>query len=366
MNSEFSKVPLDRIRYSLVWEDSSTLYDALNINSHDRVLMITSAGCNVLNVLLKNPAAVYAIDLNLLQNQLLLLKKHIILNHDYWVFHALLGLGEPSIVQPAIKKLFSTLPKTAQRYWKSFFEKHPAGLLSSGQLESYITRFFHTLSEDEQEKVTKLISFTNINEQAAFFMSNLDNSSFQQQFINYFDDENLSKGRDPKLLKYAIESGGVAFYNRLKQQVQSVILSQNFYFRFFFFGPASVCEEILPPCYRESNYQCLKDQLGKLNIITGEAIDFLLSPAGAEINKASLSNIFEYTSREEFMNVCESLAKNAKSELSIVFWNLLNGQGETLDSNQKNITLKKVSPSSQACFYFRNTLSISIQPVKPI
>ena len=32
MNSEFYNVALDRIRYSLVWEDSRTLYGALAIN----------------------------------------------------------------------------------------------------------------------------------------------------------------------------------------------------------------------------------------------------------------------------------------------------------------------------------------------
>ncbi len=55
MESEFYKVALDRLRYSLVWEDSRTLYGALSIQPTDHVLVVASAGCNALNALLKNP-----------------------------------------------------------------------------------------------------------------------------------------------------------------------------------------------------------------------------------------------------------------------------------------------------------------------
>ena len=55
MHSEFYNVALDRIRYSLVWEDSTTLYAGLNIRPGDTVLVITSAGCNALNALLLGP-----------------------------------------------------------------------------------------------------------------------------------------------------------------------------------------------------------------------------------------------------------------------------------------------------------------------
>ena len=55
MNSEFYNVALNRLRYSLVWEDSQTLYEALAIGPTDNVLVITSAGCNALNALLQHP-----------------------------------------------------------------------------------------------------------------------------------------------------------------------------------------------------------------------------------------------------------------------------------------------------------------------
>ncbi len=354
MQSEFYNVALDRIRYSLVWEDSQTLFDALNINTKDHLLIITSAGCNVLNALLKNPATATAVDINPVQNKLLLLKKHIILHHDFETYQSLLGLEGKNAVSTAGKKLFKTLPANEKSYWSGFLNNHPDGLLTSGKLESYITGFYKTLEDDVQKKLQQLITFKDVKKQYDFFMEHLHNSSLRQDFITYFDDQNLSKGRHPNLFKYANESGGEAFYKRLVKQVSSVLVSSNFYFRFFFFGPQNIPEQLLPPCYQQQNFEPLKEAVSKLTIITSEAIDYLLSPEGKHINKASLSNIFEYTSVSEFKNACNSLYKNSNRQLKIVYWNLLHEQGHE-EQAIDGLSVKILEDNtSQSCFYFKD------------
>lgn len=363
MQSEFSNVALDFIRYSLVWEDSQTLYDALDVNPNDHLLIITSAGCNVLNTLLRNPASVTAVDLNPVQNKLLSLKKHIILHHDFTVYHSLLGFAGREAVCFAKQRLLETLSGDERNFWSLFFEDYPDGLLTSGKLERYITGFYNTLNRIQQQQLQHLLTYKNVNEQYAFFMRHLHNSSLSEAFIDYFDDENLSKGRDPKLLTFTTETGGQAFYNRFVRQVSSSLIHTNFYFRFFFFGPLNLPEDILPPCYRKENYNALKEQLPKLQIITGEAIDYLLSASGVVINKASLSNIFEYTSRHEFENVCQALSKNPYCHLRIVFWNLLNAQGEDYSNYSGNLKIENVKPSEQSCFFFKNVMLLHHSPV---
>lgn len=150
MHSEFYNVALDRLRYSLVWEDSATLYDALAITPADRVLVITSAGCNALNVLLKNPRQVLAIDLNPVQNRLLRLKMHVIRHHEPPVLRGLLGLDGPEQVRAAAGELWTTLPADEQPFWQSFFRSHPDGILTAGKLEAYITGFYATLDATTQ------------------------------------------------------------------------------------------------------------------------------------------------------------------------------------------------------------------------
>ena len=101
MNSEFATIALDQVRYSLVWEDSRTLYAGLAIAPDDHVLVITSAGCNVLNALLAGPRQVTAIDLNPVQNALLRLKCHLISYHGPGVLRGLMGFDGPAAVARA-------------------------------------------------------------------------------------------------------------------------------------------------------------------------------------------------------------------------------------------------------------------------
>lgn len=355
MQSEFYNVALDRLRYSLVWEDHLTLYTALDIQPSDRLLLITSAGCNVLNALLKKPAQVVAIDLNPVQNKLLRLKMHVIENHPYAVLRGLMGFDGPQCVNEAIEQVRITLPVEEQRYWLTFFDSHPDGILTAGKLESYITGFFTTLEEDIQQKLRRLIEFDNVPAQWRFFTNELQTSSFSAQFIQYFDEANLSKGRDPALFTHAQESGGEAFYSRFCSQLSTTLVKDNFFFRFFLFGPQQLPDHCLPPCYQAKQHAQLRALLNRLTIIDGEAVDYLLSVEGQAITKASLSNIFEYTSQREFWRVCSLLAAERASQLRFVFWNLLQEQGADAERmGLTNLTITDQPVQDTACFYFRN------------
>lgn len=364
MHSEFQKLELDRVRYSLVWEGSETLYRGLEIQPSDKVLVITSAGCNVLNTLLKDPAQLVAIDLNPVQNRLLELKRHIIARHDHAVLRGLMGFDGREGVEKAWPALSSTLEAEKQKEWSSFFQENPDGIILAGKLEKYLTGFIRSLEAPVQEKLHRLIGFKDVQRQRKFFMQELHHSSFRQQFIQYFDQQNLSKGRDPRLFRYAGESGGESFYLRLMQQLGSQLGGNNFFFRFFFFGPLQLPERILPPCYRKEHFLSLRKKLPKLKIVNGEAIDYLLSEEGRLINKASLSNIFEYTSEQEFQAVCRALCEDPSRKLKVVFWNLLQDQGcaHGHESSLKKELSDRLS-RQEACFYFRNVRLLETVPV---
>lgn len=362
MNTEFKAITLDSIRYSLVWEDSQTLHHALDINDKDDVLMITSAGCNVLNALIKQPKSLTAIDLNTNQNRLLKLKKHLILNHPFETYLALSGFLDEKDLEECVQQLIKTLDGEEKHFWAEYFKINTKGIVSAGRLESYITSFLITLKQPIKDKLLQLLTFDCVEEQADFFMKNLDKSDFKTAFINYFDDQNLSKGRDHKLLKYAEESGGQAFYNRLVKQINQTLVKNNFYFRFFFFGPKNIPSHILPPCYQQKNYLLLQQNIHLLNIIDGEAIEYLCSDKGSRITKASFSNIFEYTSHQEFQLVCHTLAKKIKKPLHLVFWNLLNSQANNRLIKPKSLTVKEEEVQDTACFYFKNVISLSFNP----
>ncbi|SNC59433.1 S-adenosylmethionine-diacylglycerol 3-amino-3-carboxypropyl transferase [Hymenobacter gelipurpurascens] len=354
MNSEFYNVALDRVRYSLVWEDSRTLYQALNLSPTDEVLVITSAGCNALNALLAGPRRVTALDLNPVQNHLLSFKCYLIKYHSAEVFQALLGLQGPAQVAATWAEVAPSLPTVLRHYWAPFFSSHPGGLLTAGRLETYLTGFLPSLDAATQAALCQLFGFSTVSAQTDFFERELHGTVFQTQFIRYFDEANLSKGRDPQLFRYAPESGGEAFYERLRHQLRTQLARDNFFLRFFIFGPDALPESLLPPCYQAHNFAALRERLPRLQIREGEAIDFLLSPAGRHVTKASLSNIFEYVSAAEFQHVSQALLHDPKRPLRLVFWNLLQPQGEAETGLPLVQDLAQDLTASDGCFYFRS------------
>jgi S-adenosylmethionine-diacylglycerol 3-amino-3-carboxypropyl transferase len=352
MKSAFYKVTKE-LRYSLVWEDVHLLYAALEVQPTDKVLVITAAGCNVLNTLLKLPASVTAIDLNPVQNDLLRLKIHVIAHYDYTVFANILGLNGPDAVPAAWKQIAAGLSEAQLQSWEPIMGRCAGGLLTGGKLENYIQGFPATLPAEVQAQLQQFLQFKTVGAQQNFFLTHLDKAPFKPQFIDYFDKVNLSRGRDPALFAYARESGGDLFYERLKAQISTVLMPDNFFFRFFFFGLESLPQNLLPPAYQQVHYEALRNSLSRLKIVQGEAMNYLLSPDGQAISKASLSNIFEYTTVSEFRAVCRQVHRRG-TDLRFIFWNLLQEQGGHLTEDGWQDVSIPTQNDSTACFYFQN------------
>ncbi len=361
MNSEFHKIELDRIRYSLVWEDYQSLYEGLNINPDDALLIVTSAGCNVLNALLKNPKHIYAVDLNAYQNKLLAFKLNLYKQGNYEIYSSLLGINKEIDCIDALYTCKEFIEEKEYSDWQDFFKKHPNGLLCSGQLEKYINSFYNQLDTKEQELLTRVFESNNISEQIENFNELVNDSKFEWKFKVHFNNENLSKGRDPKLFKYADEKGDSAFYNRLYNYAQHHLLKDSFYMQFFFYGLNGMKNDLLPPCYRKENYDVIKNNLNKISLHTDDAVDFLEANNNMGINKASLSNIFEYTSIEDFEISIKEL-KNNSSIHTVVFWNLLHEQALSLPSYHY-LDVKKSNEITQteSCFYFKNVRVLNLK-----
>ncbi len=80
--------------YNTCWEDPRLDREALRLTPSDRVVVITSAGCNALDYLLDGPAEVTAVDVNPRQNALLELKREGIRNLGHGDFFQIFGDGQ--------------------------------------------------------------------------------------------------------------------------------------------------------------------------------------------------------------------------------------------------------------------------------
>lgn len=104
--------------YNTCWEDPAVDRRALNLSAADTLLVITSAGCNVLDYALLGPRRIHAVDANPRQTALLELKIAGIRQLAHADFFALFGHGR----HPHFKDLYhdslrAALSPFAQAYW---------------------------------------------------------------------------------------------------------------------------------------------------------------------------------------------------------------------------------------------------------
>lgn len=89
----FSAVHGSHLIYNTCWEDPRLDRKALELTEADRVVVITSAGCNALDYAICGPESIDAVDVNPLQNALLELKIAAIKSLDHDQFFHLFGYG---------------------------------------------------------------------------------------------------------------------------------------------------------------------------------------------------------------------------------------------------------------------------------
>ena len=109
--------------YNTCWEDPAVDRQALQIRPQDRMLVITSAGCNVLDYALVGPARIHAVDANPRQSALLELKLAGIRRLSFEDFFGAFGNGRhPGFAKIYRRALRHDLSPFARGYWDSHID----------------------------------------------------------------------------------------------------------------------------------------------------------------------------------------------------------------------------------------------------
>ncbi|KAA3623422.1 MAG: DUF3419 family protein, partial [Proteobacteria bacterium] len=123
----FQQICSRNLVYNTCWEDPAVDRKALEIEQDEVMLVITSAGCNVLDYLLKGPTRIHAVDANPRQNALLELKLVCIRALDFEDFFQIFGHGgHVAMSRIYCRELRPRLSDFARAYWDrnhSWFEQ---------------------------------------------------------------------------------------------------------------------------------------------------------------------------------------------------------------------------------------------------
>lgn len=283
----FSWVHRNNLVYNTCWEDPALDRIALDLSSQDRLLVITSAGCNALDYLLAGCGEVHAVDVNPIQNALLELKRAAILNLDYSDFDRFFGDGRhpeaPRVYQQALR---SSLSDNARGYWDkhiyffngtgwrdTFYYRGCAGFLAKFLMAHLF--FVNAL----REPLENLVDANSLEEQSQIYAEqikpNLWNRWMEWLVSREFTMNLMGVPRAQKQHMSERYPGGISKYieDSLEAVLTRLPFKENYFYRLYIEGryPALCRPEYLKP----ENFRRLRERLDSMIIHTDTVTNVL-------------------------------------------------------------------------------------------
>jgi S-adenosylmethionine-diacylglycerol 3-amino-3-carboxypropyl transferase len=284
----FGFVHGNNLVYNTCWEDPRLDHVALELGPTDRVMMITSAGCNALDYALKSPARIHCVDVNPRQNALLELKQQCIRKLDYDDFFAFFGRGgHPHAAALYRRELRAGLTLESREYWDrhirafsltparpSFYFHGTSGMVARS-VNLYIDKVARVRSS-----VSELLAARSLEEQKDIYDRKL-RRVFWTKFVRWIvsRDSTLSLLGVPRSQRLQVEKeydGGIGRF--IEDSIETVFtklpIHDNYFWRVYLTGRYShdCCPEYLKP----DNFAKLKAGLvDRVTTHTMTILDFL-------------------------------------------------------------------------------------------
>lgn len=269
----FGWVHGNNLVYNTCWEDPRIDRKALELTPQDSVMVITSAGCNVLDYALESPKEVHAVDMNHRQNALLELKLAGIRHLDFEEFFEMFGRGRlPDARSHYSKRLRTSLSPSARDYW----DEHLHFFAGEGRRDSFYfygtSGYFAWLMNGYlnhrprlREAITALLNASTLEEQQALYYGEVQ-AVFWNRFLRWVlgRDVALSLLGVPRAQRKQVErhyDGGIARFieDCLETVFAYLPMYDNYFWRVYLTGQYT--ETCCPEYLKRDNFQRLKDGL---------------------------------------------------------------------------------------------------------
>jgi S-adenosylmethionine-diacylglycerol 3-amino-3-carboxypropyl transferase len=285
----FKAVHRRNLIYNTCWEDPALDRVALQLGEKDRLVVITSAGCNALDYLLAGCGEVNAVDVNPIQNALLELKRSAIINLDHASFFEMFGDGRtPRARQMYADALRRDLSPRARAYWDkhigfflgkgwrhSFYYRGTSGLLA--KLVLINAHVLHRLREPIQE----LLAASSVEQQRAIYEARIK-PRFWTPWLRWFISRQFTMTLlgvpGPQRAQIVAQyPGGVSKFIRdsLEAVLCELPFHDNYFWRVYFQG--FYTRDCCPKYLEAENFDRLKAGIGRLKIHTTTITEFLRS-----------------------------------------------------------------------------------------
>ncbi|TCI93188.1 DUF3419 family protein [Tenacibaculum sp. M341] len=288
----FHKIHGNKLIYNTCWEDPRCDRELLKLQHDSKLVMITSAGDNLLDYLLDEPAEIHTVDMNFRQNALFELKRSFINLGDYKALFQFFGEGNhPEAKFYYENNVRESLPKYAQEYWdqhihyfqgkgrrKSFYYRGASGFLA------FMCRRYLYTRKKIRQNLESFMSSNNLSQQASYY-SILEDKIFNP-FISRLLNNHLTMylAGVPKaqqaLIQQSYVGGNVAYIRECFRNVFTKLdIGDNYFYQVYLNG--FYTKQCCPEYLKEAHFSTLQNQQKKAKSYTTTLSGFLKENPGA-------------------------------------------------------------------------------------
>lgn len=272
--------------YNTCWEDPRIDRQLLELDAGSRVVMLTSAGCNALDYLLDDPAAIHAVDVNPRQNALLKLKLALFERGHFNDLFAMFGTGSHSDFRGVYAGIRPGLPDYAQRFWDRKIEYFDASSRkrsfyyhgSSGAVAWVLTRYLLREKRQLKAHIMDLIDAESIDEQKTIY--GRIEPYLWGRFISWILEQPLTMTMlgvpraQVRLISQTYPGGLRGFLSdKLRRVATEVLIRDNYFWRVYLTG--SYTPECCPNYLRRENFDYLHERVNRVHLHNATISEFL-------------------------------------------------------------------------------------------
>jgi len=311
------------IRYAQCWEDADILLEGLDVQPNDVCLSIASAGENSLSLLVHDPARVVAVDMNPAQLAALELRVAAYRTLEHAEVLELIG-SRPSTRRSALyAHCRGALGPDARRFWDARSSEVEHGIGSAGKFERYFAIFRQWVLPlvHRRRTVEQLLVHRDAGERLDWYDREWDTRPWRALFRVFFSPTVLGRlGRDPSFFRYVEGSVADHLLGRVRHALAVLDPSGNPYVVWILTGTH---REVLPHALRAEHFDKIRENLDRLEWHL-TSIEALLDRGIVDrIDRANLSDIFEYMSQENATALLTRLIDNAPAGARLAYWNMM-------------------------------------------
>lgn len=326
MKKDEGQVQLSELIFTMSWEDPEVDRKALRIQPSDRLVTVTSGGCNTLTLLLENPQEVFAVDIDPAQSHVLELKAAAMRHLRYPSFLEFLGLRDSLRRMDLFRVLQGDLSPGARAFWEAQSPRIEAGVLGSGRYERFIALFRSILRILQGSgRIEQIFSNDTLEKQRSYFDEVWNTRRWRGIFKVFFSKQVLGRrGLSADYFQFddGSASFGESFFRRTRHALVDLPVGDNYFLAQYFLG-RYLGETCLPEYLLESNFDLIKDRIDRVHIVTSDLKHWLADQPADSFDCYALSNICELMDRQDTLKTFQEVVRTARAGARMSFRNLM-------------------------------------------